>query len=411
MARESFRSVGSGLRLAAVVCAIVGGAPAPAHAQLLPTAPLTFADGRATLGGSLSATAAPDDTGYFNYTDYARSLVRMLQVDVAGSVTASDRVTLLGMLRFQNVETPQAFALYARIRPWTTRAFDIQVGRIPPTFGAFPRRAYTADNPLIGEPLGYQYLTSLRPDSLPLSADELLSMRGRGWLSSFSVGDRTPDHGVPLASASRWDTGVQVHASSTWIEGLAAVTVGTLSNPLVLDDNASKQIVGRVVLHAGPALVVGVSVARGGFVTSSAAAAAAVDEGSLTQRALGTDVEYSKGYLLIRGEAIWSDWALPIRNLSPEESPLGARAVSLEARYKLRPGLYVAGRFDHLGFSEITGSTQRGSWDAPVTRAEVGAGYSLQRNLVAKLAYQYNWRDGGKVHQLGLVTVQLLFWL
>jgi hypothetical protein len=38
---------------------------------------------------------------------------------------------------------------------------------------------------LIGYPLAYQYLTSLRADSLPLNANELIAMRGRGWLSSY----------------------------------------------------------------------------------------------------------------------------------------------------------------------------------------------------------------------------------
>ena len=66
----------------------------------------------------------------------------------------------------------------------------MQIGRIPPTFGAFTRRAYSRDNPLIGYPLAYQYLTSLRADAVPASADELLRMRGRGWLTEFSIGNR-----------------------------------------------------------------------------------------------------------------------------------------------------------------------------------------------------------------------------
>ena len=92
------------------------------------------------------------------------------------------------------------------------RAFDIQAGRVPPTFGAFARRIYASDNPLIGYPLAYQYLTSLRADALPVNADELLAMRGRGWLSSYSIGNPMPANGLPLASGFRWDTGVQVHA-------------------------------------------------------------------------------------------------------------------------------------------------------------------------------------------------------
>lgn len=410
MSFGTLRSSGPPLAPALVLLA-AGLMASPVRAQMLPTEPLTFGDGRATLGGNLTATIAPEDSGYFNFADYSISLVRMVRIDVAGSVRASDRVTFATMLRFQNTDTPFVNALYARIRPWPARAFAVQVGRIPPTFGGFSRRAYTADNPLIGEPLGYQYLTSLRADALPRSADELLRMRGRGWLSSFSIGDQYAEHGVPLVSATRWDTGVQVHAAGDWIEGLAAATVGTLSNPLVADDNGSKQVIGRVVVHLGPSLTAGVSAARGGFVESSVAASAGAAAGSLTQRALGADVEYSKGYVLIRGEAIWSEWTLPIGGLLPGELPLAARSLSVEARYKLRPGLYVAGRADHLGFSEITGTTGRARWDAPVTRTEFGLGYSLQRNLLAKLAYQYNWRDGGNVREAGLVTAQLLFWL
>jgi hypothetical protein len=45
-----------------------------------------------------------------------------------------------------------------------------------------------------------------------------------------------------------------------------------------------------------------------------------------------------------------------------------------------------------------------------VTRVEIGGGYSLQRNLLLKIAYQYNIRDAGAVHNLGLVTSQLHFW-
>ncbi len=96
------------------------------------------------------------------------------------------------------------------MRPWRRHALDIQAGRIPPTFGAFSRHTYGTDNPVIGYPLAYQYLTSLRTDAVPGTADDLLGMRARGWRSSFPVGSETPGPGVPLITAFRWDTGVQV---------------------------------------------------------------------------------------------------------------------------------------------------------------------------------------------------------
>src|SRR5207245_10928660 len=133
--------------------------------------------------------------GFFNYTDYDHSALRMLRVDVMASLNAGDHFAFLGELRTENVEGLVPYALYVRIRPWTARHIDIQAGRVPPTFGAFARRAYATDNPLVGYPLAYQYLTSLRPDAIPWSADELLRMRGRGWLASFSIGNQEPENG------------------------------------------------------------------------------------------------------------------------------------------------------------------------------------------------------------------------
>ena len=409
--------------LVTLVTAVTLGVSLPAASQTLPHEPVVFGGGRVTIGGDVSATFScagpdaaepcPDDSGFFNYTDYQHSALRMLRVDVTAAVKAGRRLSFLGELRSENGMTPQPYALYARIRPWASRAFDVQVGRVPPTFGAFARRTYPADNLVIGYPLAYQYLTSLRPDALPAHADELLRMRGRGWLSSFSVGNPAPDHGLALVSAFRWDTGVQVHAANDFVDGAAAVTTGTLGNPLVGDDNAGKQVVGRVALRPATGLIVGFSGARGPFLTRGAAeeTGAAGGAGRFTQTGWGTDLEYSRDYYLVRFEAIVSDWRLPL--ISPPANDLPLRAVStlVEGRYKIRPGLYAAARLDHLGFSSIAGSSGLQTWDAPVTRVEFGGGFSVQRNLLLKLSVQLNSRDGGRVRRANLGAVQIVFWL
>src|SRR5947208_664292 len=183
------------------VAAMVVAAGVSTRAQTFPSEPVVLGSGRVTLGGDVSWSIAPEDTGFFNYSDYEHSTLRMLRLALAASVKAGDHLSVLAEVRSENGRHPEPYGLYLRIRPWVERNFDIQVGRVPPTFGAFPRRSYAADNPLIGYPLAYQYLTSLRPDSLPWNADELLRMRARGWLSNFSVGDVTPAHGVPLVTA------------------------------------------------------------------------------------------------------------------------------------------------------------------------------------------------------------------
>ena len=397
-----------------------------AVAQTLPSEPIALANGRVTVGGDISASwgcqwtgdhACDDDHGFFNYTDYEHSALRMLRVDLSAAVKAGPHFTVLGEIRSENFEALRPYALYLRIRPWTTRNFDIQVGRVPPTFGAFARRSYADDNLLIGYPLAYQYLTSLRPDALPASADELLRKRGLGWLVRYSLGAPEPDQGVPLVNAFRWDTGVQAHTTVGILSATVAVTAGTVSNPLFSDDNQGRQFAGRLEARPTAGLLLGTSFARGAFI-GQAAARAAVGDGADTrfmQTAWGADAEYSRDHYLLRAETIVSRWQIPIPAPPPGQarlqSPLGAVSVSTEGRYRLRPGLYAAARFGHLGFSDQAGTAGPVPWDAPVTRAEIGAGYSIQRNLLLKGSIQYNHRDGGVLERVArMFAAQLVFW-
>ena len=126
-----------------VICAAAG-----TGAQTLPSQPIALADGRVTLGGDVSASFGSADPGFFNQTDYEHSALRMVRIDVAGAVKAGPHFAVLGELQTENIDSVRPYALYLRIRPWTSRSLDIQVGRVPPTFGAFARRTYASDNPL-----------------------------------------------------------------------------------------------------------------------------------------------------------------------------------------------------------------------------------------------------------------------
>jgi hypothetical protein len=400
----------------------------PAAAQGLPSEPIVFGGGRVTLSGDVSATygcahapeqagvatsGCDDDSGFFNYTDYDRSALRLARIDLNAAVRATSRLSILSDIRTENGAGIRAYGLYLRFHPWEKRDIDIQAGRIPPTFGAFPRRSYATDNLLIGYPLAYQYLTSLRADALPRNADDVLRMRGRGWLSSFPIGDTSAANGMPVVSAFAWDTGVQLHVASPKVEATAAVTAGSLGRPLFADDNAGKQVAVRVAARPVAGLIIGGSAARSPYIARSAldAAPAADRTGSFTQSALGGDVEYSRGYYLLRFETVLSDWTLPIVDSPAIRLPLRATSTLVEARYKLRPGLYVAARADRLGFSTISGSGgQVDSWDAPISRVEAGLGYSIRRNVQVKGSVQHDERDGGRVRRATFVAGQLLYW-
>jgi hypothetical protein len=385
-------------------------APRAAWAQL-PTEPVTLGDGRVVFGADVTATFASNDPGFFNYTDYEYSALRNLRIGVNAEFRATSRLQVLGEMRIDHGDRLQPFALFVRFRPWPSRRFDIQAGRIPPTFGAFGRSAYGTANLLIGTPLAYQYLTSLRPDALPSSTTDLIRMRGRGWLSSFPIGNATADRGLPLVNSFRWDTGVQVHGVNGLVEWTGAVTTGSLSNPRVDDDNDGRQVAGRAVVRPHASIALGGSVARGAFLSRTlerALGGRPVEAG--VQQAVGLDVEYAQGRFLGRSEFLWSQWTLPVSLTGDGDTPLGASSVLVEGRYRLLPGVQVAARAERLGFDDVLTAEGPVSWDAAVRRFEIGAAYAVIRNVTVKGSWQRNLRQGGRVTDDTLWAGQIVYW-
>jgi len=321
------------------------------------------------------------------------------------------KAALLFDARMDNLQPPRVYALYLRLRPWSGRDFDVQLGLVPTVFGSFPRRRYAFDNPLPSLPLVYQYLTTIREDALPSNAEEVVAQRGRGWLVRYPIGDTRFGPGRPLVNAERWDAGIQARIGVHPLSLAVAVTQGTLSHPTVEDDNAGKQVSGRLAWTPSPSFTAGLSGSSGDFVADEAR-----DElpgggpGKYRQQAMGLDLEWARGHVILRGEAVFSSWHLPAVDATRIEEPLDALGAFVEARYKLRPGLYVASRVERLTMAEIGSNLGYLSWDADVTRFELGGGYSPMRHLLVKAAWQHNRRDGGRVRQSDLFSVQVLAW-
>ena len=386
--------------------------PSAVTAQTLPAGPATAFDGRLAAGAEVVGTIGEqDETAFFNYTDYEHNVLRMFRVSLSGTWRPFDRLALVGELQSEDLTEVRTYAAYVRVRPIRSVPLDIQAGRIPPVFGSFGRRAYNASNPVIGYPLAYQYLTSLRPDAIPATHDDLLRMRARGWLNSYPVGSPELAPGIPLVSAFRWDTGVQAHWRQHIVEVAAAVTAGTLADPHVRDNNSGRQISGRVALHPVTGLIFGASAAHGEWLDREVMELLPADAPTYDQTAWGLDAEYSRDHWIVRAEMVKSRWQLPFAALASAEN-VDALGAWVEGRYRFTPRFFAGARIDRLGFSKI--STDNGlallTWDARVTRVEGTAGYYLQRNLVARLTVQFNDREGGRVERKTYVAGQLAYW-
>lgn len=103
--------------------------PASLAAQVLEETP-TLAGGRIAFGGEVTVTAAPDDRGDFNITDYNRSALQLVRLGLTASIRPFERVTLVSELRAEGDTSGGpwsaiASALYVRVRPWRSRPFDV----------------------------------------------------------------------------------------------------------------------------------------------------------------------------------------------------------------------------------------------------------------------------------------------
>lgn len=387
---------------------------APAHAQLREH-PISNASGTVTVGAEASASLSRrDDEAFFNYTDYDNDALRMARMRLTASWRPHAQWSLVGELRAGTSTGVEVSALYARWRPVARWRFDIQAGRIPPVIGAFARRAYGRDNPLVGVPLAYQYLTSLRPDALPDTVDDLLRMRARGWRPSFPIGSDAIEPGIPLVSASHWDTGIEAHWSNDLIDLAGSVTRGAPAYPVVKETNSGVQWAGRAALAIPAGLTIGLSGARGQWIDRSVLDLKPIATGvSTSQSVIGTDASFEAGHLILRGEYMHVAFGLPVASVPTFTTPVTADTGFLEGRYRFLARWQIAARVERLTFSKVQGTLFSGAptpWDAPVRRVETTAGLRLAPTIELRAGYQYNWRDAGRVLKLGFPTVQLLYW-
>jgi len=383
-------------------------AAAPVWAQSAERAPL----GTVSVGAEASASISrSDDLAFFNYTDYDNDALRTVRVRLNAEWQLHPRFSLLGEARVIG-DRAEASAYFLRWRPVERWHVDLQAGRIPPVIGAFARRAYGRDNPLVGAPLAYQYLTSLRPDALPATIDDLLRMRARGWQPSYPLGAQTLAPGLPLVSAFRWDTGVEAHWRRGWLDAAGAVTRGAPSRPVVSGSSPRPQYSGRAAVVSPMGFEIGVSGARGQWIDRSALSLVpSASQGASAQTLAGVDAQLQRGHWIVSGEWMRTTFALPVASGAGDRTNLTAASGFLEARYRFLPRWQIAGRFDALRFSDVSGAARvPTSWDANVTRVEATVGFRALRRVEVRGGYQYDWRDGGRTRRLGFPTAQVLWW-
>ena len=367
------------------------------------------------VNGTLDVATAFGNEGVPQFHEFIRgdSPFDPVRLRLFGDVAFSRRLTLFNQflidpdIRFG----PKSFIRsYLRLNVFETQGADlsIQAGKLPTVFGNLGNRAYSSENPLISTPLVYHYFSSLRGNQLPANNRDLLQERGNGLSREFGGfaggGARRGFNGLPIIYDTCWDVGVQVIGSVSRLEYSVAVTQGTLSDPRTqaVDNNGGKQLALRLKHVFSAELSIGGSFARGPYLSSlvQPALGAGRQVEDFNQRVYGIDVEYVVGHLSVVAEVVSNLWQTPnIKDLHGNRSDLTNWSGYVEGKYGLRPGLFAAFRYDTLGFGKIDdglGAGVRVPWDYGVRSWEMGLGYYLTDQVIAKIVQQVH-----KIHEPG----------
>ena len=307
--------------------------------------------------------------------------VRRLAADLAGSRSSAK-------LRSEDLEHPSVYAAYARMQALAELADStIQVGRIPPTFGAFSRRAYS------DRQSGHRLPARLSVPDVAAhrrrAGDRRRSAADAGAGLAIELPGRSRRRrrpGVPLVSGFRWDTGVQVGWKGGPVEVAGAVTNGTLSNP---------RVVGRQRRQAG------VRAASASRRRSGSSSAPPGRSGAwLARERAGRPTRPTQQALRRRRRILARSLDRPRRDgLEPlgrcrcrsrrrTRKRVDALGRWIEGRYRITPRIFVAGRADRLGFSDASRQRRRCRAAAVGCAGDAASkpavGYYLQRNLVVR---------------------------
>jgi hypothetical protein len=303
------------------------------------------------------------------------------------------------------------YGLSAIYQPPKMPYLNFEVGKFLAPFGSFLGRRWASENPLIGFPLVYEYVTSLSAFDLPANSNELLGARGgggaigyhpesgesHGGLPKIQSGHLPqPGSGLRIASREVYFTGAQLFGVAGQLRYYLGVANGALSNPADINNTNGLQLHGRLGLRPLTGLEIGSSFSWGAYLDKNAVNAQLEPRGDsaedFRQTALGFDLTYSIGHVQLFSEFVWNSWESPF-----VEEKLNSSAFYVESKYTFFTRFFVAGRFNLIDFGNIDDPLDEDadgrlteSWEFDIHQWEVGLGFRVNRNALIKAARQIN---------------------
>lgn len=329
--------------------------------------------GQLDLVGKLDSDTLGLNTAFRGDSPYNAARLRLF-----ASHWINDRIGIFTELLFDYGADPRVNGAYVVVneiggRPW----LSARLGLAPNLVGSFGLRStYFNSNPLIGVPLVWQYRTNLGGS-------------GAATAAGLSSATGEPGPGLPMLYDSCWNLQWELLGEFGDFEYSFGMTPGSMSNPIKSTFVPGSTWMGRVGYVPLPGLRLGVSAARGPYLSKPEPDASGnlpytQDPSDFEQGLVGVDLEYQRGPVVLHSEVYGVRYEAPL--IQDDLEAVGGYA---ELRLDLLPGWHLAGRVGGLFFTDIDdGSGAAAPWDHDTRRTEVALGYRVAREVLLKLDWQ-----------------------
>ncbi|MCO4783316.1 MAG: hypothetical protein KC646_13400 [Candidatus Cloacimonetes bacterium] len=344
------------------------------------------------LSGAYSFLYNNGDSGRQNYVTGGRNgdsyngfHVNKMEFYVEGSL--DDNVTWFSEFDWNGSDSPNLSLAYLRFNKAFGKNLVIDAGKILNPLGLFLQRKSAHQNLLFGDPLLYDYHTTLRTDGVVANGAQIAGLAGLGGSFNNYANAVTNKQGLTLVDRD-YPTGVMAYSRKDNVDYYLAFTNGAVSQAEPDDSNSSTNVLLKMAYVGSKNARLGFNYSTGAYLDSNVVVPAGRTSNDYRQTLYGFDFQYERQRWNVMAEWMVSSFETP--NIA---SDLDSYGYYLEGQYFWNESFYGAVRFGGINFENIDTPLGKMSWDSNVNRTELGIGYYVNEQVLSKFYIQLNETD------------------
>ena len=273
--------------------------------------------------------------------------------------------------------------LLLRYRPFGDNTLNIQAGKSATVIGNWvPNHGYY-DDPFLLAPLPYSAIVGISTNSPDGHSPQAIENRANSTIPTLHL---TKQSWSSIVWGPSYTNGFSVFGNKDKFNYAFEIKNAFLGSApsqwdLGFDDLDEPTFSGRVGYQANAALTVGLSASQGSYLNADTLAN--FDRNDFKQTLIAADLRWAHRNWIVSAEAFFATY-------DSLDEDLQSFSYYLQARYKVAPGVWLAGRFGQTLSNEVSvPSGGTAPWSPDLLRAEIALGWRITPELLLKTQYTY----------------------